>query len=213
MNPLIVAMIRASGRAWWQARYSDDKVLNEWDTIPGKVVYRNGRKVNLAPLFPVPGGNNSRWEEVPKKGMVGLRLLCPNGMAAELEAPEGFRLFQFKVTYFDILMFGGGFGSGGSLRTQTAHVIGVVQDADGNCLCRAWEIAPQSKMELQALQLRLADYMVGNQKNNEEVITRLNLQIAQHRYFWHLIRFEDNINDMKFEHMGKLKLDVQGLRV
>jgi hypothetical protein len=196
MNPIIALAIRASGRAWWQARYSDGEVLNEWDTIPGR------------PLLPIPGPSISRWEEVPKKGMVGLRLLCPNGMAGELEAPEGYRFFQFKVTYFDLILFGGG-----SRRTQTAHVIGVVKNADGNCFCRAWEIIPQSKLELSQLQTQLAVYKVGNQENKQKEIERLKGLIATKRLLWHLTQFEDNIYSMKYENLGKLNLDVQGLKV
>jgi hypothetical protein len=27
-------LIPYSGRSWWQARYSDGKILSEWDTLP-----------------------------------------------------------------------------------------------------------------------------------------------------------------------------------
>lgn len=123
VNPLIATMVRHSGRSWWQARYSDGKVLSEWDTLGGKI------------LLPMGGGKTSRWEEVPKKGMVGLRLLCPNGMCGELEAPEGHRFIQLKVGGINVRM---GMGTTAT-RFCDAHIIGVVIDVDGNCLCRAWE--------------------------------------------------------------------------
>ena len=159
MNPLIAAMIRRSGRSWWQARYSTGKVLSEWVTLTDKV------------RLPIGKGNSSRWEEISKKGMVGLRLLCPNGIAGELEAPEGFRFFQLKAGGMDV---GIGFSSSvtGVRRFCDAHIIGVVEDAEGNCLCRAWET--QEKR---------------------------------------LIEFRDNIHNMKYRNIGRLSLEVQGLRV
>lgn len=128
-NPIIASMIRASGRSWWQARYANGKILSEWDTLTDKV------------RLPIGASNSSRWEEVPKKDMVGLRLLCPNGMAGELAAPEEFRFFQLKVGFLDVII------GGGSSRSTGAHIIGVVQDAEGNCLCRAWETKEKRLIE------------------------------------------------------------------
>ena len=155
MNPFIADMIRRSGRSWWQARYSNGKVLSEWDTLLSKI------------LLPSSSPRTSRWEEVPKKGMVGLRLLCPNGIAGELEAPEGFRFFQLKVGYFDVSI-----GKPGGGRSTGAHIIGVVTGVNGDCLCRAWSYKTQK-----------------------------------------LLQFTDNIYDFQFEHLGRLSLDVQGLKV
>lgn len=120
MDDKIAAMIRASGRSWWQAHYSDGRVLSEWDTLQGKE------------LRPAGNGASSRWEEVPKDKMVGLRLLCPNGMAGELEAPEGHKFFQLKSGGIQV-------GVPGSQHYIQAHIIGVVTDDKGNCRCRAWD--------------------------------------------------------------------------
>lgn len=95
-------------------------------------------------LLPTGSGKSSRWEEVPKKGMIGLRLLCPNGMAGELEAPEGHQFFQFKVGGVDVGM---GSNSGGVKRYCDAHVIGVVVNGNGDCLCRAWETKERRLIE------------------------------------------------------------------
>lgn len=134
MNPLIAAMIRRSGHSWWQARYSTGKMLSEWDTLTDKIG------------LPIGNGKSSRWEEVPKQGMVGLRLLCPNGMAGELEAPEGFRFFQLKAGGMDVGM---GFTGGvtGIKRFCDAHIIGIVEDDEGSCLCRAWETKERRLIE------------------------------------------------------------------
>ena len=125
INPLIVAMIRHSGRSWWQARYSNGKVVSEWDTLTDKI------------KLPIGLGRSSRWEEVPKKDMVGLRLLCPNGMCGELEAPEGHKFIQLKA---------GGVMAGGG-RFIDAHIIGVIIDANGKCFCRAWEYQSKQLIE------------------------------------------------------------------
>lgn len=131
MNPVIAVLIRSSGRSWWQVRYSSGKVLSEWDTLTGKL------------LLPSGDGKTSRWEDVPKDGMVGLRLLCPNGMAGELEAPEGHKFFQLKAGGIDVALM----GKGSTRRYCDAHIIGVVIDSNGNCLCRAWETQEKRLIE------------------------------------------------------------------
>ncbi|MGQ9545925.1 MAG: hypothetical protein ACUVTR_02000 [Dehalococcoidia bacterium] len=159
MNPAIIAMIRASGRSWWQARYSDGKILSEWDTLTDKL------------RLPFKSSSrSSRWEDIPKNGMVGLRLLCPNGMAGELEAPEGHKFFQLKVGSADVSIGFVGQIKGVS-RNQDAHIIGVVINDKGDCLCRAWETKEKR-----------------------------------------LIEFHDNVLNMKYRGIGKLNLDVQGIK-
>jgi hypothetical protein len=113
MDWLTEWMVKSSNRSWWQARYSSGKVVSEWSTLTSS---------NLG---------QTHWELIPKKGMVGLRLLCPNGMAGELAAPEGYRFFQLKAGGTDV-------GPGGGHYID-AHIIGVVEDHDGRCLCRAWD--------------------------------------------------------------------------
>lgn len=157
INPAIAAMIEHSGRSWWQARYSDGKVLSEWDTLTGRI------------RLPLGLGKSSRWEEAPKKGMVGLRLLCPNGMCGELEATEGCRFIQLKAGGIDV-----GFGQKGAAtrRYCDAHIIGAILNTEGNCFCRAWETKERR-----------------------------------------LIEFYDNVFNMKYRNIGKLNLDVQGIRI
>jgi len=154
INPVIFAMIKRSGLSWWQARYSDGKVISEWET--------SGTKLLLPSAI---AAQTSRWEEVPKDNMVGLRLLCPNGMCGELEAPEGYHFIQLKVGRVDV----GGRASG---RHRLAHIIGVITDIDGACFCRAWESYPGR-----------------------------------------LIQFYDNVFNMRYENIGRLNLDVQGVKI
>ncbi len=134
MNPVIAAMIRASGRSWWQARYSTGKVLSEWDTLTNKF------------HLPFKSNGSSRWEDIPKANMVGLRLLCPNGMAGELEAPEGHKFFQLKVGGIAVSMGFVGDVKGVS-RYCDAHIIGVVLNENGDCFCRAWEMKERRLIE------------------------------------------------------------------
>ena len=123
MNRIIAAMICNSGRSWWEARYSNGRTLAEWDTLQSKI------------RLPLGLGRSSQWENVNKDGMIGLRLLCPNGRAAELEAPEGHKFIQLKAGTLDI-----GFGGAQGGRFCDAHIIGVVRDTiTGDCFCRAWE--------------------------------------------------------------------------
>jgi hypothetical protein len=118
-NAIINLMIRQSGRSWWQCRYSDGKVLSEWDTLTGKI------------RLPVGSNGSSRWELAPKKGIVGLKLLCPNGVAGELEG--SYPYFQLKAGYLDV-------GPGGSGRSCAAHVIGAITNIErGDCTCYAWD--------------------------------------------------------------------------
>jgi hypothetical protein len=112
----------ASGRPWWQVRYRDGSIVSEWDSVEGP---------SRLPLREL--GHSSRWEELRKTGLIAIRLLCPDGVAAELEASEDRKIFQFKV---------GGIAVGPEGLPQgwcDAYVIGAVLDADGNCLCRSWE--------------------------------------------------------------------------
>jgi hypothetical protein len=77
--------------------------------------------------------------------MVGLRLLCPNGMCGELEAPEGCRFIQLKTGGIDI-----GFGPGVVSRHYCdAHIIGLITDVNGNCYCRAWETREQRLIQFE----------------------------------------------------------------
>lgn len=159
MNPFIAAMIKRSGRSWWQVRYTDGKVLSEWDTLQGEI------------RLPFGQGRSSRWEEIQKFGMVGIRLLCPNGIAGELEGVFGTQFFQLKAGGIDVAM---GFTGDikGTRRFCDAHIIGAIEDITGNCFCRAWEHKEKR-----------------------------------------LIAFRDNIHDMKYRNIGKLNLDVQGIKV
>jgi hypothetical protein len=63
---------RVAGRSYWRLRYTDGKVVSEWDTD---------------------------WSLAPHDGRQSLRLYCPNGQVAELgnSGDATGRLFQLKV--------------------------------------------------------------------------------------------------------------------
>ena len=235
MNQLIAQMIKASGRSWWQARYADGRVLSEWDTMTTRL------------LLPVLSSRTSRWEEIPKKGMVGLRLLCPNGMVGELEAPEGCKFFQLKVGRVGVKMGAGDGEDNRLVHEQDAHIIGVVKDDEGNCLCRAWEtvvrvdeqgtstetIPPGSRILIDSSKNWGHNVLLGKKIHvfgQTAVIwgcdgSRLSIMgkwrygVPNNREYQitsmhkRLIEFEDNVQNMKYHNIGKLSLDVQGLKV
>lgn len=233
MNQAIVRMIRMSGRSWWQARYANGRVLNEWDTL------------TTALHLPLFSTKTSRWEEIPKEGMVGLRLLCPNGMAGELEAPEGHKFFQLKIGSVGVKIGG---GNGGAVsREQEAHVIGVVKDAEGNCLCRAWEtvvevdeigtstetIPPGARVLIDSRKnwghnallgkkvhvFGQSAVIWGNSQTQITIMGKWKDGVPNSREYQitslhkRLIEFEDNIYNMKYKNIGKLSLEVQQLKV
>lgn len=153
MNYYEAWMCRMSGRSWWEAMYATGDTLAEWGTLVNTLLTPFGR------------GATSRWEEVSKHQMVRLRLICPNGQIGELVSPwrEGAKFFQFKVAIRSV----------GRERSHTrAQVIGLVLNAEGDAICRAWEPAPGR-----------------------------------------LLEFTDNIYQMQYEHVGRLSLDVQGLKL
>ena len=91
--------------------------------------------------------------------MVGLRLLCPNGMVGELESPESNKFFQLKAGRY----------SPGQGQYCDAHIIGVVINKNGDCLCRAWESEAKRLIEF--------NDNVYNMKYNN--IGKLNLDVQQ----------------------------------
>jgi hypothetical protein len=125
----LAGLVRASGRSWWEARYSRGRVVTEWDVA------------SSAGVLPhlVEAGH---WDALERDGLVGVRLVCPNGAVAELASRDDHRLFQFKA--------GGAAAVGGrQLHWCSAQVIGAVVDASGACVCRAWETAEQRLVEFQ----------------------------------------------------------------
>lgn len=205
MNPAIALMIRKSGRSWWEARYTSGRVLSEWDTF-------SGREASLKLPLGTVGfgfGNTSRWEEVPKNGMIGLRLLCPNGMAGELEAPDGHRFFQIKHGGIDVPT-----GGGAGRRYTDAHIIGVVKDDEGTCVCRAWE----EYGRVTSPEFEAAEKIIFQLANKDD-ISRAQKDLKRFhrmgfgRSLWRLIEFADNIQHMAYRNIGALNIDVQQLKV
>jgi len=85
-------------------------------------------------------------------------------MCGELGSPWEYKFFQLKSGG---LMVGEGGG-----RYIDAHIIGMVEDTEGNCRCRAW------------------DYRAKE-----------------------LLDFRDNVFAMKYLNIGRLSLEVQGIRI
>lgn len=116
------AFILSSHRSWWQVRYESGKVINEWQTKQGIKLF-----------FPtVAKAETTRWEELDKRNIRGLYLLCPNGMVGALEAGGDYQFFQLKSGAVSL--------QGRSLHS---HIIGKVDGDDGHCVCYAWEYGAQ----------------------------------------------------------------------
>jgi hypothetical protein len=107
--------VKTTGRSWWSAQYTDGRVVHEWQT--------------LASLDP----SSSRWEETKREGLRVLILVTPDRKAYRLTSAEDHKLFQLKLGVFTV-----GLGT-----TTDAHLIGVVVNTFGDCVCFAWE--PQEK--------------------------------------------------------------------
>ena len=95
---------RVSGRSWWRVRYSDGRTIDEWD--------------------------GPDWSLLPRKGLVSVRLYCPDGDVAELgnSVDASDRLFQLKS----------GVRTAGVGKQTDAHLIGIVTGLNGECTCAAW---------------------------------------------------------------------------
>lgn len=111
-------MIRRSGRSWWQVRYCDGKVRSEWETLQGVTLF-----------LPIGSNSSSRWEDIAKRKMRGLYLLCPDGKAGALESNGDYQFFQLKTGSLIL-----GMGS-----TCRAHIIGKVDSDNGDCTCYVWD--------------------------------------------------------------------------
>lgn len=116
------AFIIGSGQSWWQVRYASGKIINEWKT-----------KQFTSFFFPTKAqSGTTRWEEIPKTGIRGLYLLCPNGHVGALESDGDYQFFQLKSGSISV-------GNGSQGRSIRAHIIGKVDDENGSCVCWAWD--------------------------------------------------------------------------
>lgn len=129
---LIERMVRSSGRSWWEVLLLGGRTLAEWKTA-------RAARLPLLPLRQLQ--ERTRWEELDHDRIVAVRLLCPNGQVAEVQAARPRSLFQFKVGRAMA-------GPGGSQRVLDAHVVGVVLTEDGHCDCWAWDYGQQALLRL-----------------------------------------------------------------
>ena len=147
VTPSDVASRIKTGKAFHQYRMTvsdakGGKSWADWSILNGSqfgLVLDDGFMAKAAyPVVIQPSGDTFGYtthggsiDNYSANYMFGSRLLCPNGMAGELEAPEGYRFFQLKQGYVDI---GGGKG-----RHIGSHIIGGVTNENGDCNCYAWD--------------------------------------------------------------------------
>lgn len=107
---------RLAGRSFWAVRFTDGRIVHEWDPDPGSP------------------NKHADWARLPYEGRQKLRLYCPNGVFAELGDTRDCtgKLFQLKV----------GLMTAGLGRGTLAHLIGMVHGLNGEAICYAYEIQP-----------------------------------------------------------------------
>jgi hypothetical protein len=78
------------------------------------------------------------WIALPRTGLVACRLVCPNGQVGEVgnSVDASDRILQFKIAVAGV----GSGGEGG--RATVAHVIGILNNPNGDCTLFAWEPEP-----------------------------------------------------------------------
>lgn len=146
---LMMKMVMLSGRSWWQVMYAGGKELCEWETLQGKL------------LNPLGNPATSRWEEIEKRNLRAVRILCPNGQVGELRTEQDFALFQLKS---GVISIGAGM-AGQELPKEELHchyhIIGAVLDSNGKCECRAWDYRNKTMIKFSDNVLHMAFNGIG----------------------------------------------------
>lgn len=143
VGKVLATMIKNSKKSWWQVEYVGGKVLSEWNTLTGLL------------FSPLGNSSSSKWEEIPKKDLTTLRLLCPNGEAAELKTTGTYCLFQLKSGILSV-----GIGTPAS-RACHYHIIGCINDTNGNCDCYAWDYREQKLLKFKDNVLHMGFDSIG----------------------------------------------------
>jgi hypothetical protein len=135
-------------------------------------------------LTPFGRGASSRWETVSKHQMTRLRLICPNGMIGELVSP-----WHDGAKFFQFKV---AIRSVGREKSHTrAQVIGLVLNPEGDAKCYAWETPRYEIFE------------------GPDGSPPRKVELAPAR----LIDFDDNVFAFTYENVGRLSLDIQGLKL
>lgn len=165
-GPQAMPFIAATGVSWWEAFYEDGRTVGEWDSI------LDDRSKIKVPSRKTAG--SSRWEEINRKGLRGLRLIGPNGQVADLRSSRDGAFFQLKL---GIARLGAGvdpFRAIGAHRK--AHLIGVIVDPPvgvraqrGACVCFAFEHLPDGRGRMvgpfsDAIGIETEEVLVDGQK-------------------------------------------------
>ena len=110
---LATVRARFAGRSFWVARFRDGKEIAEWQLD---------------------------WSLLPRKGLIEVRLHCPNGQVAVLGNSQDLsdRAFQMKTATVSAALHGGK----NSHRTD-AHIIGMLTGTGGQCTLYSWEYGPR----------------------------------------------------------------------
>jgi hypothetical protein len=228
---VLALAVRLSGRPWWQARYTDGRVVSEWETVPG--VSRLGAR----PREAIWG--RSGWEDLKKAGMIGLRLLTPEGAALELEARaqngtllDG-RFIQIRQTALDLAIMPG--GGKKKNRRLVFNLIGVVGD-DGAVMCRSYETETHAYVDdlgafpsvcvtcrlprescggrdVTTTTREVLDEWVPDKTRPEAVMRSRRTEVDYHGLRRPIVAWTDNVYAMRYRNLGALNLEAQGVRL
>ncbi len=182
---------RRTGRSWWALRYTDGRVVREWDLDRG------------SPNGHVDWPRLAMFDKL--RGVQALRLYCPNGKMVELggDADQTGRLFQFKVAVRHL-------GVGASVLGQEvlAHVVGIITGYDGQCTLYAWEPHPEPSRP------NPEDFAAAPPGSLADAY---NAWAKQHQT-WRAMGggklvgpIQDNVYELKYQQVGRLSADHLGI--
>lgn len=158
VGPVRSLMIKLSGRSWWEAQYLSGKVVAEWDTLQGEI------------FNPLGNQATSRWEEIPKAGLVAIRLLCPNGQAGELRTTGSYSIFQLKSGRVSVTVSPQNFSGNRSQNLHCLyHIIGAIVDTNGKCMCYAWDYEAKTLLKFEDNVTNMAFDNIGQLNLGEAV--------------------------------------------
>ncbi len=144
---------RFSGRSYWSIRYTDGRIINEWDSDPGSP------------------NKHADWPRLPYQRRQALRLYCPNGQVAHVgdSVDATGRLVQFKV----------GLRTVGQGQGVLAHVIGIIEGTDGQGRFYAWERQPDGSGFLNGFPQGFEDCIWSMKYHNIGCMSADHLGLAQ----------------------------------
>lgn len=204
-----------TGRSWWAVRYTDGRIIHEWDPDAGSP------------------NKHADWTRIDRRRRQYVRLFCPNGKMVQLgdDRDATGKLFQFKVGQRNVR-----FMPGPDViedRQVFAHVVGIIHGFNGECTLFSWETLPPPEPpsdappmpSRQAFIDKSADpgmfetaYAQWERDFDDFCRTQSYKQFARRFQLWELSGrgqltgpVEDNVYTMQYHNQGRLAADYLGI--